>query len=392
MTKNPVSVYVNFPFCDGCSFCTTVEYADVESRIDNYVVALVNEIKSSKADGKVVHSVFLGDGAGLVPIKHLNSVMNAIKENFTLSDKCEVTIELSPTSPHITKLGKLQYMGINRISLQAVAIDDVVLGILGKRFTVHRIRKALDNFKNYSFKVNVDLRVGVPIPKNLSDMKLRRSPEVELANLLTAYPQIEHVSLYEVEIEDGTDLARELDYEQSFMQTVEDLVDDIILIHGVMEKFGLKQYDTWHWAKDGAYSIYNRSHLEIENECYAFGANAKGLIRDERYENHEDIDMYILAGEKVDYREKRTTLDKINEALINQLGTPNGVDLAGLRKLGLDILVEKQKQITELKSLKLIKATKNTLKMTKSGALLVNYALGELLFDEEEFKSLASEA
>jgi len=387
VVKNPISVYVNFPFCDGCSYCTLDEHSSVFSRRKTYVQALVNEIKSKAelAKGKVVSSVFFGgQGTCIMLSSQIKIILDQLRKTFILDKNCEITIEVLPSNATSFDLEEFKEIGITRISLAMLSMDDIVLGVLGKSYTVDDLRLTLDALRDFDFKVNIDLTVGIPVPKNVSQMNLRRSPEVELSNLLVNYPFIGHVSIYEIEIEDGTDLARNIDYEQVMMQSHDEFIDDIVLIHGVLEEFGFKQYDSHHWATEGQDCIYNRSHVEIDNECFAFGVAASGLVNNIRYNNFDELDLYLLSPDKVEQSTPRTTLDKVNEAITYQLGTPNGVDLAALRNLGVDIMVLRQKEITQLRALKLIKATKNTLCMTKAGALLVNYALSELLFDEAD--------
>ena len=388
MNKKPVSVFVNLPFCDGCDFCTDDEFGLIEGRVDKYVAALINEIKSKRemAQGRNVGSIFFGGaGASLIPDVLLVDIMLALDETFEIEDDCEITLELSPKSPHIEDLEFLDKIGITRLNILAHSVDDIVLGVMGKTYRASDIQSTLDAIKTYGhFDVNIDFTTCVPVPKEIADMDLRRSPEVELASILVNFDFVDHISLYDLVVEDGTDLARALDYNQVYFQKFDDQVNDHVLLHGVLEKFGLYQYDSHHWARPGSESVYNRSHIEIESECFGFGLGANGIIDDVRYDNFDELDLYILAPNKVEHQEKRTTLDKVNEAIINQLGTPNGVDLAGLKELGIDLMASRKKEITHLRSMKLVKATKNTLTVTKHGAMLINVALSELLFGEEE--------
>ena len=375
---------MNFPFCDGCNFCDSEDFVDVKSRIPNYITALVNEIRAAKknAEGREISSVFFGgSGASLISIKHLGAVMKELRKTFKFTDDVEITLEVSPAAK-VANVGAWKELGINRVSLTALALDEIVLKTMGKTYSVDSIRKMLDAVMDAGFSVNVDISIAVPIPKNIAQMDLRRGPEAELENLLVFYPMIDHISIYETEIQDGTNMARALDYEELYMQSPDDSVCDLVLLSDVLHEFGFSHYDTCHWARDGAESIYNRSHLEIENECFAFGVDASGLVNDERYDNFDDLDMYILSPEKTEFREKRTTLDKVNEAIMNQLQRPNGIDIAGIKKLGVDIMAQKQHEINELRAMRIIKATKNSLKLTKHGVLMLNYALGELLLDD----------
>ena len=407
MSIVPVAVYINFPFCDGCNFCHDPKVSDVKSRMDNYVKALINEIYSKKPqdvkDTKGIQSIMFGGvGASFVAPKQIEKIIKTLEEVFDIYPWTEITIECSPIAVTDENLHTWDKVGINRISLALHSCDDLTLRILDKKYNVGEVYRALDSIAFYNensleddleddmepvFKINVDLTLGIPVTRDMSEMNLRRGSELELAELLEKYPQIDHVSLYDLFVEDGTEMARQLSYEELYEQNADAHVAEALLVRETLTKFGFSAYETYHWSRPGFECIYNQTHHEIENECYAFGAGATGLIENVRYDNYENLDMYILSPDKAEHRAIRTNMEKINDTIINQLGTADGIDVVGLRKLGLDILLVRQHEIEHLKNMKLIKTTKNTLKMTKAGSLLVNYALSELLFDEEDLRS-----
>src|SRR5262245_56636498 len=117
----PYSLYFHIPFCTHrCAYCDCNTYAGQESLIPAYVDALCKEIEfvgqsvraertlSERQRGEVedeakreareeVHTIFFGGGTpSLLSPKQFESLFKSIRENFTLIDDVEISIEANP--------------------------------------------------------------------------------------------------------------------------------------------------------------------------------------------------------------------------------------------------------------------------------------------------------
>ena len=89
---NTSSLYVHIPFCSRkCLFCSFVIAVGQEHRREEYVNALINEMKNN--EGRRIKTIYLGGGTpSMLDEKHLDELMNAIRNKFSFSVKPFVAI------------------------------------------------------------------------------------------------------------------------------------------------------------------------------------------------------------------------------------------------------------------------------------------------------------
>src|ERR1035441_141219 len=95
---SPISLYILIPFCSRkCLFCSFVISVGQEHRREEYVKALINEMKNSK--GKKIKTIYLGGGTpSMLDNNHLDMLMDAIGKCFSFQNDIEITIEANPES------------------------------------------------------------------------------------------------------------------------------------------------------------------------------------------------------------------------------------------------------------------------------------------------------
>src|SRR5450755_2187275 len=92
------SLYIHIPFCSRkCLFCSFVISVGQEHRREEYVNALVREMKNH--EGVRIKTIYLGGGTpSMLDENHLDDLMNAIRKNFVFENDIEITIEANPES------------------------------------------------------------------------------------------------------------------------------------------------------------------------------------------------------------------------------------------------------------------------------------------------------
>ena len=127
--------------------------------------------------------------------KTVGAILDAIGRHWSVAPDVEVTLEANPTSVEATRFRGYRTAGVNRVSLGVQALDDVSLKALGR---LHSAREALDAvaiartaFDRYSF----DLIYARP-----DQTPAMWAEELKLAIAEAA----EHLSLYQLTIEEGT--------------------------------------------------------------------------------------------------------------------------------------------------------------------------------------------
>lgn len=387
--KKPLSLYVHIPFCEKkCDYCDFTSFDDCASQIDSYVAALCNEIVAYKerCSDHIIKTIYFGGGTpSSIHQKYIGKIFDIIRATFAVDANAEVTIECNPTSVTATKLKAYKNFGINRISLGLQSCDDVVLKSLGRAGAASLGLRALNMIKRSGFEnLSVDFICNVPIPKDFSGMGLRRNIESELNFILTRFPQIKHVSSYTLIPEPGTPLQKRLDFEELYELDEDTYIDEEIDLFFTLKEQGFRRYEISNWARPGYECQHNETYWRGDAEYLGIGLAAHSLLAGERFENTPDMGMYLLNPNKVIFKHTRTREDIINEVILLSIRTRYGVNLGTLRKLGVDLLHEKRREVMDLVERKLIKVTKTSIKATTDGMFILNVVINMLTFDTKE--------
>ena len=222
-SSSPASVglYVHIPFCRRrCRYCDfaivpignhhqsnagdSSQQQQQQLLFHSYTQAVEREIRSytspATVDDRVtLDTIYFGGGTpSLAPLSMIQTIVHAIREEFTLSSNLEFTMEMDPGTFDRTKLEGLRQLGVNRISLGVQSFDDSVLEYLGR---FHR-RKDIDS--------SIELLYDVFGPHcNYSIDLIASLPGVSLADWCTtlataARMEPAHISVYDLTIEAGT--------------------------------------------------------------------------------------------------------------------------------------------------------------------------------------------
>src|SRR5207245_1670615 len=108
MVRNPLSLYVHIPFCSlKCSYCDFNSYANLEHLVPEFTRALTAEMRlwSPAVAGRPVPTVFFGGGTPtLLPLEHMQSIVEALRRSFDLPSDAEITTEASPGTLNLAYL------------------------------------------------------------------------------------------------------------------------------------------------------------------------------------------------------------------------------------------------------------------------------------------------
>ena len=387
--KKPLSLYVHIPFCERrCDYCDFTSFDDCASQIPSYLDALCSEIADYGLRCKQhrVETIFFGGGTpSLLSVAQITKLMSCLRSCFNIDKAAEVTIECNPESLTQKKLEAYLGLGINRISIGIQSTNPITLQTLGRVHTPERAMRAVGLASMAGFEnINIDIMYNVPISRELSEGNLRRNLAAELHNILGANPWVTHISAYSTTVASGTELARRLDYEELYELDDESCIEEELDLLYVLKDFGFNRYEVSNFARKGFECKHNRNYWTARVEYLGLGLGASGLFNGERYENTDNINMYLLNPNKVTTREVRSLHDCVNEAILLGLRTKQGVSIKRLEELGVNILAGKAKELMELKSHNLIRVTKDSIKPTKDGSFVLNAIIERLLFDKEE--------
>ena len=320
----------------------------------------------------------------MLSAKQIEKIMCTLHDNFSIRSRPEITIECNPNSLTEAKLRAYKKLGINRLSIGIQSHDTVILKMLGRTHSSEGAIKSLRMASKYFNNINIDFIYNVPIPRDFSQANLKRDIEGEINFILNSAPDVTHVSAYALIIEPGTQIARRVDYEELYELDEDSCIDEELALHFTLRDHGFKRYEVSNWARPGFECQHNKNYWSADTEYLGLGVAASGMFDNTRYENTDDLNLYLLSQNKVKSTIRRTTHDTINEMIMLGLRTKRGIDLGRLNAYGVNLLLEKSREILELSNMKIIKVTDKKISATQDGFFILNLIIQKLTLDVKE--------
>ena len=329
-----IGLYIHIPFCkQKCSYCDFCSYENKTSLIPDYMKWIQTEIKEvgqvnkqeAHEEAFLVKTIYIGGGTpSFVESKYIAEIMRTIKENYCLDEHVEVTIEVNPGTVTIEKLQDYFNCGINRLSIGLQSTYDALLKQMGR---IHTYQEFLDTYysaRQVGFQnINVDLMLGLP---NQTLQEIQNSVE-EIIGL-----EPEHISVYSLIVEEGTELERQLQ-EKQFILPDEELERKMYWkTKELLEKNGYIHYEISNFSKTGYKSKHNSDCWE-QKEYIGFGSSAHSYTNNVRYSNVESVEEYIKNYEngKIEnnfiFHEKQTQEAKQKEFMLLGLRKIEGISI-----------------------------------------------------------------
>jgi putative oxygen-independent coproporphyrinogen III oxidase len=309
------AVYVHWPFCLAkCPYCDFNSHVRLQPPDQaRYIAAFRREIahRAALTPGRTVTSIFFGGGTpSLMEGRTVGAILDAIAEYWAVDPDCEVSLEANPTSVEAGRFRDFRAAGVNRVSLGVQALNDADLKAQEALDAVAIARKY---FERYSF----DLIYA----RSVNQTPALWRAELELAISHAA----EHLSLYQLTIEQGTAFERLF---KAGKLAIPDYEAGAVLYEITQEitaKHGLPVYEISNHARPGAECRHNLVYwrygeyagvgpgahgrlvtpqgrmahsTEKRPEAWLTRVEAEGhaLVEDERLSTEAQGDEYLLMG------------------------------------------------------------------------------------------------
>ncbi|HLO32676.1 MAG TPA: radical SAM family heme chaperone HemW [Anaerolineales bacterium] len=408
--STPLSLYLHIPFCTHrCAYCDFNTYAGQEDMLPAYVEALCKEIeyvgyRAERSAEHVdeapphAHTIFFGGGTpSLLSPKQFESILGSIRENFTLTNDVEITMEANPGTCSFAQLLDLRSLGINRLSYGVQSANMEELRMLERAHNFFDVIEAVASARKAGFdNLNLDLIYGLP-------EQTLQTWQTSVRRILDLHP--EHISAYALTLEHGTPFGR---WSARGMLPLPDPDLAAEMYEWASETFeanGYVQYEISNWAKDLASSRSERrrdAHHHPSFACrhnlqywrglpyLAFGAGAHGYANGYRYSNVLRIKTYIerlTNSQSTNYdfpitpatvnQHKQSSQDDMSEFMITGLRlTREGVSAEEFQeRFGRSLGEVYGNEIDELLKLELIEESGvkgEQIRLTQRGRLLGN--------------------
>ena len=202
MTREPLALYVHWPFCKSkCPYCDFNSHVRAGVDEARWRAALLRELDhyAEGTRGRPLASVFFGGGTpSLMPPATAAAVLERAAEHWSAAPDLEVTLEANPTSVEAERLADFRAAGVNRVSLGVQALDDGALKFLGRGHDAAEARAAVAVAARLFARFSFDLIYARP-------GQTVAAWERELGEALAMAG--EHLSVYQLTIEPGTAFA-----------------------------------------------------------------------------------------------------------------------------------------------------------------------------------------
>jgi len=338
-----LGIYVQVPFCQTkCTYCNFHTGVFSKQLYAPYVQAVCREIAEfprllsenqiAVVPQAVVDTLYFGGGTpSLLEPASLAQIIEAIRTSFP-SQFEEVTLEADPETISPEKAAAWREAGFNRISMGVQSFDDAELRAAGRMHRCADVFRATEilraaNFDNLSF----DLIAGLPHQTD-------RSWEDSVAQLLHLRP--EHVSIYMMEIDEGSRLGLEV-LQSGDRYSAKALPSDDSMAnyyeHGCRQlaAAGYGHYEISNWGLPGFESRHNLKYWRRE-PYFGFGAGAHSFNGSQRWANAHDPAAYadsVLQGRfPVEQLENVSQGQALEEELFLGLRQLAGIDLKGIEE------------------------------------------------------------
>ena len=308
-------LYIHIPYCDSkCHYCSFNSYVDRFDTRSAYMQALHTqlsfELERFGAGKNSIETLFIGGGTPSTVDPALYEPIFRLLSPY-LRENAEITTEANPNSATKAWLQGMKALGVNRISFGVQSFNSDKLKALNRAHTPSQAKEALLTAKSLGFEhLSLDL-----IYNYRGDTKSLLKQDIDEAFSLP----IDHLSAYELTIEDGT----------KFSQTPEARQENEDLAFFVAEEIVKRGFTQYEISNFGRYqSRHNKGYWRLENYIGA-GAGAVGFLKDTRLYPQTDIGAYI-AGPTKTTEEHLTQDELLTESVFLGLRSCIGIDKSAL--------------------------------------------------------------
>ena len=312
-----------------------------------------------------------GGTPSYIESKYIKEVLDIIKEKDILEDP-EITIEVNPGTATKEKLEDYLKIGINRLSIGLQTTSNTLLKLIGRIHTYEQFEETYKIAREVGFKnINVDLMIGLPT-ENLQDV------EYDLDRIIKLNP--EHISVYSLILEEGTELEKKVSKKELYLPQEEIERKMYWQVKNKLEENGYIHYEISNFAKPNFESKHNLNCWN-QKEYIGFGLAAHSYIDKTRMSNTGDLDEYIKTkGTDKTIHEKQDETAMQKEFMLLGLRKIEGVKISDFKnKFGINPIYLFRNELDKLVKEELIEVEENDIKLTNKGLDLANLVWEEFV-------------
>lgn len=342
------ALYVHVPFCAGrCSYCDFFSVSARDYPGISYVDAVLEQagLWSEKFGTGPFSTIYIGGGTpSVLRERALERLVKGL-EPYAM-DGCEWTIEANPESVNRPLLDMLAKSRVTRVSLGVQTLSSEEWPVLRRVGSVEDSKRAVDLVREYPFELSADLLLGIPRPRGRAG-----SGEVMLLESLEYLAErVPHISLYDLTLEEGTPLERQVVSGALVAPDADEMAEARDAANALLAGHGFRRYEVSNYAREGHECRHNVAYWNME-PYLGLGSGAVSTVQYPdaggrpmlggmvRITGRKDIARYIAAPaempDEVEYIDRKTALF---EFLMMGFRTVRGVNTERIASLfGVDV-------------------------------------------------------
>nr|WP_042294837.1 radical SAM family heme chaperone HemW [Nonlabens ulvanivorans] len=316
-------IYIHIPFCkQACHYCDFHFSTNMKYKED-MVAALCEEIRLRKNEyiKTTVETIYFGGGTpSVLDTSQINQIINAVYDNYQVTENPEITLEANPDDLTTEKLAQLNDSPVNRLSIGVQSFFEEDLKLMNRAHNAQEALACIVQAQTYFDNISIDLIYGIP------DMTADRWRE----NIYKAIElKIPHISSYALTVEDNTALKSFI--EKGLIPKVDDELaqEHFHILLDAMQLHSYSNYEFSNFGKEGYFSKNNtaywtgKSYIGIGPSAHSFDGKRRGWNINNNVKYLKSIQVSELPIEI----EELTIVDRYNEYVMTGLRTIYGISL-----------------------------------------------------------------
>ncbi len=315
--KSKLGIYIHFPYCvHKCSYCDFYSLGMGKNPIlpqkklfESYKNEFLQRLKlEPNLKNFSVETFFIGGGTPSMAEEDLVfELVQFLKNELNFISNFEFTMEANPEDISKEKIEKLISIGVNRLNVGVQSFSKTFLKTLDRYYDEEKYLSLLETLS--SSKMN---RIGIDLIYGISEQSLEDF--LDDLNLALKY-RLNHISLYSLTVEKGTDYFRKVESNKAAPPNEE--LQTLILqkLPTLLKEKNFNHYEVSNYAKKNEYSIHNLKYWKFENYL-SLGPSAHGFTLKGRYANTKSIEKYLKNEFSFEYE---SSLNNFTEFALSAL-------------------------------------------------------------------------
>ena len=320
-------IYIHIPFCKQACYYCDFHFSTSLKKKGDMLEAIAKELVLRKSEiSDQVATIYFGGGTpSLLSEREINQIIKLIEAHYDVVDDPEITLEANPDDLTQEKIEALALSRVNRLSIGVQSFFDQDLEYMNRAHNTEQARSSMELATKHFDNITIDLIYGLP---HLSEESWKKNLEY------TFELGVKHISSYALTVEPKTALDHFIK-SGKYQAPIDSLTEKHFkILQEETKKQEYIQYEISNFGREGFFSKHNTSYwkgvsyLGIGPAAHSYD----GLQRSWNIANNAKYISSIGKGLLPLERERLSTEDKTNEAIMTGLRTIWGGDLNEIGK------------------------------------------------------------